>query len=90
MRQTYNPPILTEFGRIDQVTLGGSGDKTDAQYDISERQPTSEPVKPNMCGRKASADLYCKAICRKGDAYVRGNGQEKRLAREPNRQAPDR
>jgi hypothetical protein len=40
MKSTYRSPILVEYGRIDQITLGASGDKPDAIIDTSTFPPT--------------------------------------------------
>jgi len=60
MRQTYNPPILTEFGRIDEVTLGGSGSHTDAIFDLSDRTLTVDPANPTCTNDVRSG--YCYSI----------------------------
>jgi hypothetical protein len=39
MKEMYKVPVLTEFGRIDQVTLGSSGAKFDVIIDFSTGTP---------------------------------------------------
>ncbi|HEU5317229.1 MAG TPA: hypothetical protein VFX49_14055 [Chloroflexota bacterium] len=60
MKSTYHAPALIEYGRIDQITLGATGDKPDAIVTLNPPSISINPDAPTCDNNVASG--YCYTI----------------------------
>jgi Tfp pilus tip-associated adhesin PilY1 len=58
MKQTYHTPGLVEYGRIEDITLGATGDKVDATININTGAITVNGTAPTCTNNVASGYCY--------------------------------